>query len=224
MYNTDKHIEDNYTDLCIFFALHNVNPEDIKQVYVLGHSFGTADIGYFRNIINMTQSITENIEENLSKSEKEYLNHIDPIEEMHMNIQYAIHGGYRTPGIIPDAYPPIIEGNAETERMLRLEAAVVHRRFLIEQQERNMQTTQMFFKKLRRIRRKITGNKSHSFILCNNEEKAYAVPKKSSPQWHISYFSDEDKQRIESMMRQLKCQNFTLYPTIDSCLEKFRLS
>ena len=222
LYDTDKHIEDNFSDLCLFFAIHGLMAGDIKQIYVLGHSFGPADIGYFRHIVNATQGIMEDPEEDLSEEDKAYLDQMDSLETFQMNVQYAVHGSYRSMGVIPSAYPPIIEGDPESERMLRIEAAAVRRRFLAEQCERNWRRDKVFMKMLRRAGKKGIGHSEMGPPSGGGETKAERPKETAPPQWHISYFSDEDKQRVESTMRRLKCQNFTMYPTIDACLERFR--
>lgn len=218
LYNTDKHVEDNIGALHIFLAMHGVQPGQIKKIYVLGHALGASDVDYFRHIVNTTQGLVEDPEAGLSKQERSYLDHMDPMEKFHMNIQYAVHQGYRSMGIIPDAYPPIIKGDEESERQLRLEAAVVHRRFLAEQYARDLQLNKAFLKMLRRARRR--GGKLPR-LRAPKDEKTELPTKDSYPQWHFSYHSDEDKIRIETAMQKLNCQNFALHPTIDECLAPF---
>lgn len=40
--------------------------------------------------------------------------------------------------------------------------------------------------------------------------------------WHISYFNDEDKQRIENLMSRIGCANYELHSSIDECIKEFR--
>ncbi len=44
--------------------------------------------------------------------------------------------------------------------------------------------------------------------------------------WHISYFSEEDKKRAETLMHHLKIRSkqYELYPSIDKCLQPFMCS
>lgn len=41
--------------------------------------------------------------------------------------------------------------------------------------------------------------------------------------WHISYFSEKDKKRIEEVMKNYGCGSYTLYSQIDQCIEKLDL-
>ena len=47
LYDTDKHCQDNIQMLIMFLALHGIMSEDIKDIYVLGHSMGLVDLEYF---------------------------------------------------------------------------------------------------------------------------------------------------------------------------------
>ncbi len=222
LYRTDKHVEDNWGDLCVFLAMYGVQAKAIRKIYVLGHSFGDADMEYFRHIVNATQGIETDPEADLSGQEKEYLDHMDPMEVYYMNIQYAVHGGYRAMGILPNAFPPILEGDEESERQLRLETAVVRRRFLAEQRGRDEQRNKAFLKLLgrgrKKPRRQAQGEAAGQETAVQEEDCAGS---QGFPEWHISYHSPEDKQRIGAMMHQLHCDNFTLYPTIDECIAPF---
>ena len=40
--------------------------------------------------------------------------------------------------------------------------------------------------------------------------------------WHISYFSDTDKEQIERVMRRGGCTDYKLYQSIDECIGTFR--
>ena len=40
--------------------------------------------------------------------------------------------------------------------------------------------------------------------------------------WHISYFSDEDKEQIEKVMKRAKCEKYELYQGIDACIKSFK--
>ncbi len=89
LYNSDKHIEDNYMKLQIFCGLHGVRIENIKKIFVLGLGFGDADLGYIKHLIYETQGISENPETYLEQEEKAYLDSLDSDGIMHINMQYA---------------------------------------------------------------------------------------------------------------------------------------
>lgn len=40
--------------------------------------------------------------------------------------------------------------------------------------------------------------------------------------WHISYFSDNDREQIEKVMKRAGCTNYQLYQSIDECIESFK--
>lgn len=223
LYTTDKHVDDNFRELCVFFALHNVFVEDIRHIYVLGHSFGPADEGYFRHLVDATQGSVSDPEADLTGEQREYLDGLSPVDEMQLNIQYAMHNSYRTMGVIPDAYPPVIEGDAESEERLRLEAAAVHRRFLREQAERDEQMDRLFFKMLRRgLRGAGRARRGQAEEPPGTEAGALPPPDSAPPKWHVSYYSQEDKERIERTLGALGCRDLTLYPSIDQCLAPFK--
>lgn len=236
LYCADKHVEDNYIDLCMFLACHGTMVEDIKNIYVLGHSFGAADIDYFKHIICATQGIDEDPEGDLTEQEREYLDHMDAAMALQLNLQYAIHHRERALGKKPIPYPllekldrMIFAGLQEpyyhmsTEEQFRLEAAAVRRRFFEEQAVRNARKEKMFYKMLYRAHRKElyrTKGRSGESV----EAKVSRAPVKTdTPQWHISYFSPKSKGRIENVMKTLGCENYTLYPSIDECLAPFKI-
>lgn len=54
LFETDKHVMDNIQWLTLFLAENGAIAEEIKNVYVLGHSFGKADLAYFAFLVNCT--------------------------------------------------------------------------------------------------------------------------------------------------------------------------
>lgn len=63
LYETDKHAMDNIQYMLPFLAMHGTIPEEIKNVYVLGHSFGKADLAYFAFLASCTTVKSESNEE-----------------------------------------------------------------------------------------------------------------------------------------------------------------
>lgn len=126
LYETDKHAEENIKMLCMFLAMcHGMMPEEIKQVYVLGHSMGLSDIEYFDFLVNATSvHRTES-----AQNESEFSEIADPVDELHNRLQYVInHVGYKNDGDITkeqeDAMLRKLESeqdavNAEVQRSLR---------------------------------------------------------------------------------------------------------
>lgn len=54
-------------------------------------------------------------------------------------------------------------------------------------------------------------------------EAAEETKKLNRAEWHISYFSDEDKKRIETVMSGFGCKNYTLHNSIDECVKGFKM-
>lgn len=44
----------------------------------------------------------------------------------------------------------------------------------------------------------------------------------SGTEWHISYYSEEDRKRIDTVMQSYGCENYTLHPDIAQCIETFK--
>lgn len=131
LYETDKHVQDNIQCLCMFLAMHQVMSEEIKNVYVLGHSMGLPDIEYFAFLADATR--VSNYEERKSKEINVDLNSID---ELHNCLQYAINNvGYN-----------------HDDKNIDLEyEEAVFRKYENEQDIRNQEYQKMFFKSLGKV-------------------------------------------------------------------------
>lgn len=128
LYKTDKHVQDNIQGLCMFLAMHGVMPEEIKNVYVLGHSMGMPDIEYFAFLADATRAHSP--KESDDKKDKESSS---PIDDLHNRLQFAInHTGYRVD--YQDLDPQQIEA--------------VNSQYLQEQATRNQDFQKMFTKVL----------------------------------------------------------------------------
>lgn len=62
LYETDKHCADNVQMLIMFLALHGVMKEEIKDIYVLGHSISPVDLEYFAFFMDATK-VESDVEE-----------------------------------------------------------------------------------------------------------------------------------------------------------------
>lgn len=185
LYETDKHCQDNIQTLCMFLAMNAVMSEEIKDVYVLGHSMGPADLEYFDFLVRSTQVVRE---QNECECEEDVSADLD---ELHNRLQYVIQKvGYGAEEI-DDEY----EG-------------AVSRKFRQEQNARNDFFEKTFMKML--------GKKAGKI---NSVE---ANPRTQDAKWHISYYSEKDKQWAEIVMKELGCDNYELYSSIDDCLKLFK--
>lgn len=178
LYQTDKDVNGNIQFLRIDMADAGVMPDKIKNVYVLGHSFGRADIGYFRYLRGLT-SVTgvENAREPLPPPD-------ESLEDMNLRMNYAIHKYGEHSPVSPEEEEAVM-------RRLRYEAAMDEEEILAD---------------------------FYPFL----EGLKYVGERAEDAAWHISYFSDEDKKRIERAMKEIGCKNYTLYPSIDECIKSFK--
>lgn len=126
LYETDKHIQDNIQMLSLFLALHSVKPENIKHVYVLGHSMSPVDIEYFLFLIRATTS------DNIIKSSSLGNDRADPLQDKMSQTEYILSLRDRTFG-----------EKASDDRQIY----AVQRRFWAEQEERNKAVDKILFRK-----------------------------------------------------------------------------
>lgn len=233
LYHADKHVEDNYMKLRIFCALHGVGIEEIKKIYVLGLGFGNADLSYIKHLICETQGIVENPEDSLSDEELLYLDSMDYLGEMNLNIHYAISHRERVMKKDPISFPeyelleeiinPYVEDpyhHMERDGQMRLEAAAVRRRFLSEQDDRNKKMRREYLRMLNKNLH--AGHVSPSELLPDPDHSS--TKNLPGAEWHISYYSDKDYKRINAVMKNYNCKNYTLHASIDECLSAFHKS
>lgn len=230
LYHADKHVEDNYMKLRIFCALHGVRIEDIKKIYVLGFGYGEADLGYIKHLIHATEGIQEQFESDLNEEEKYYLDTMDSDNEKMLNMNYAGTHRERIMQREPIRYPKlekldeymysILEEpyyHISKEERMKLDAAAVRRRFWAEQKARNEKIQREYLRML---------NKTFKKGYLSPEEACLEADKDTlknlkGAEWHISYFSTEDKDKIEAVMTGYGCKNYTLYQSIDDCIKEF---
>lgn len=217
LYQTDKHVRDNITMLCLEFALAGIHPADIKDVYVLGHSLGDADIEYFEFLGEAVSGKTtdEEILADLVSNER------DPLDELNNRIQYIIKTYGKDPTII--------------DTVTQEEKSAIHRKFLREQQERDAAIEEVFSKKLsnggkkRRCKLSNSGTRVHrkSDALKEDRQKIHVNRNSirsgriSDARWHITYYSDADKKRAQTLMNKLGT-DYELLGSIDEAVEKIR--
>lgn len=177
-----------------------------------------------------TQGITDDPAKSLGSDEINYLDSLNYEGIMNLNIQYAISHRERVMKTDPISFPeyellddiikPYIEDpyyHMKRDKQMRLEAAAVRRRFLSEQEERN--------KKIQREYLRMLNKRMHLGYL--SPQEAFLEPDDNfhrdmpGAEWHISYYSDKDYKRIEAVMKEYGCNNYTLYSSIDECISVF---
>ena len=229
LYNSDKHIEDNYMKLRVFCALHGVRIEDIKKIYVLGLGFGDADLGYIKNLIYTTEGISEDSESELDLEELFYLTS----RGESLNIGYAISHRERVMKKEPISFPEaekleeIIKiflddpyHELPRNKQIKIEKAAVRKRYLREQEERNKKIQKEYLRMLNKNLHLGYITPKEAFLEVDEE----TIKKLNGAEWHISYFSNEDKEKIEKSMSNFRCKNYILYNSIDECIKKFKLN
>lgn len=128
LYETDKNCADNVQMLIMFLALHGVMKEEIKDIYVLGHSISPVDLEYFAFLMDATK-VESDVEE---REEIE----VEAIDDLHNRMQYVINTvGYG--------------GQASEE-----EIEAIERRYRQEQDARNAFFQKDFFKMIGKKKKK----------------------------------------------------------------------
>ena len=234
LYKTDKHTADNIDQLCKAFVEHNLHIEDIENIYVLGHSFAQADYDYFDFLDYVTRcgcnferlSPVGHLDMELlailgSQSDRaeEFL-----IEMLVLNLEYAVHHRNR---LIPDSqdfFPELkaVDKLYGGERSYSESAAIkaVKQRFWFEQAGRTKKVLEEIADKYH-----IPVPAGCHSILGYMDYKDYGhEQRRKNAQWHISYFSPEDKKQIRSVMKALHQKRYALYPSIDECIADFLAS
>ena len=112
LYETDKHCADNVQMLIMFLALHGVMKEEIKDIYVLGHSISPVDLEYFAFLMDATK-----VESEVEESEEIEAEEID---DLHNRMQYVIntvgYGGQASEEEIEAAKASLPELTEEDEK------------------------------------------------------------------------------------------------------------
>lgn len=193
LYETDKHTNENILLLSMFLAAHGVNSEDIRDIYVLGHSMSPPDLEYFIFLMNATR-INDPTD---PKEESDEPVDVDPMEELHTRINYAIqHYGYKY----------------AAEQTDPRQDQVMAQRLKREQDTQREWMEKEFFRMMGMHRRR--RHQEEEIPLTHESRTEDAM-------WHLSYYGDSDKAWKETVIHELGCKRYELLPTIDACLEKF---
>lgn len=241
LYETDKHVQDNIDDLCEFMTLDGVHIEDITDIYVLGHSFAEPDYEYFKFLVKATQMGCDFNELsalwNVRNIGLETLVEDRLLEFIQLNIVYAEQHRKRMLKKEDVHFPraEMIEkilfgqtgiytdGNGKVHKKDELNEkakAAVHKRFLMEQAVRTKEVIEelCMMKGVREL-----PSDCFSILDMADYIDGGHTPRSESAKWHISYYSDEDKKRIEKVMQRAGCDNFELHQGIDECIMEFKV-
>lgn len=234
LYQTDKHVADHIDLMCRAFVDAGIYIEEIENIYVLGHSFGDPDVEYFDYIDKVTRcgcnydslSAAEMLD--IGKLARLTMSHENDAEnllldEIQRNIRYATHHRERKLGKADISFP-VHEGIEklifDNDRAYDAKTAdddkrSVQQRFLFEQAGR---TQELLKEMATEYGLPEVPEGCHSVLgLCEYLDGGH-TPRKKNAQWHISYFTPEDKKRIEKAMKHIGLKRYHLYEGIDQCL------
>ena len=225
LYRTDKHVEDNLDRLCKVFLERGVQVEEIENIYVLGHSFGEPDLGYFAYLDQVTRCGCNfdalSAAERLDTAKLALLTYgaeeaaeLILMEMIQRNIEYAVHHRDRVFAEAPSLYPELDRMDAELGvRYDGAEAArAVKQRFLYEQAGR---THELLEKLAKEYGLSQVPEGCHSVLGFADFIDGGHSRRKKNANWHITYFSAEDERRIKKVMKRFGQKRVTLYPGID---------
>lgn len=222
LYKTDKHTMDRIDELCVALMKNGVHVEDIENIYVLGHSFAQADMDYFSFINAITRC-------GCDYSSLSAAGHMDPellysldddrlLGLILLNIQYATEHKKRIDPRADDIFASLDEGrNHKLPYDEELAKYAVTQRFWFEQVSR----TREVLDKLSKQYGVPVPDGCHSILEYMNDVDHGHDPRKKNAVWHISCHTDEDRQRIQKAMKELRIKNYNLYATINDCIADF---
>lgn len=251
LFESDKHVDDNYNCLITDIALKSgAMFKDIKDVYVLGHSFGNADYDYFSHLTHIMNRKDEDPFEGFDDWVLELLLECDEEDFVCLNINYAISHGERMDEYVPfGGFDSSLEISSQLPRAKQreLEKAAVRARYLMEQFYRDAEYHLEFMdilskqSKGRGLKRSLKKEALEKAVIGwedYKEELRYIIKdrKKTSGEtgssasavgatakWHITCHTDESRKRVNEVMKRLGYDNYEIYSSIDDCIECFKV-
>lgn len=239
LYETDKQVQDNIDDLCEFMTIDGVHIEDITDIYVLGHSFGEPDYEYFEFLVKATQvGIDVNKLSALWQVRNIGLQNISEdelFEWIHLNVIYATQ--HRRLGLQKEniSFPKeemlekrlfgktnvYTDGEGkihEIDEIIPKAREAVRKRFIMEQAARTKEVIEdlCILKHVDQL-----PDDGYSVLAAADYIDGGHDKRVQNAKWHISYFSDKDREQIEKVMNRAGCADYKLYQSIDECIEKF---
>lgn len=240
LYETDKHVQDNIDDLCEVMTLNGIHIEDFTDIYVLGHSFSEPDFEYFDFLVKATQKDCNfNTLSALWKVQQIGLKLIDEESILHqimLNIQYATQHRKRAIGKDNLSFPKLemlemllfgqtgvyTDGDGTVHKIEEADIdakKAVYNRFLIEQAERTKKCIEelCILKGVYELPDDVFSVLKAADYIDGGHDKRSA-----DAEWHISYYSKDDKKRIEQVMLETGCNKFELHKSIEECIATYK--
>lgn len=249
LFESDKHVDDNYNCLSIDIALQTgAMIEDIKNVYVLGHSFGNADYGYFRHLAHEMNGKDEDPFEEFDDKVLNLLLKCDEEEFMFLNINYAVSHSERVDGSVGlggFAGFSKISSRLPRGKQKELEKAAVRARYLMEQSYRDAEYDLMFMdillkqsegkrlnssEKKEALKKAVIGWDDFREVLQDiikdrkqKTDKTGDNTLGAAAKWHITCHTDESRKRVTEVMNRLNYDNYEIFSRIEDCIDSFKL-
>lgn len=195
LYETDKHAYLHYLEFLIYLASNGISLSDIKTIYVLGHSFASADFEYFQEL-----SIATGAKRNAFNSKD--LPSLNSFEALHLMIGYIIltYGGDDGP------HPEIDASRARAFGQLVYQ----------------LQKKETWKSIKRQYNRSLSNRLKYPNRLSDLSNVVAAPQNMPQVKWNVTYHSPEDKRHIEEVLRTTGIREYEMFDTIDACIAAFQ--
>lgn len=188
LYETDKQCQENILALIMALSLKGIDYNDIKNIYVLGHSMGKVDMEYFDFLVRSTKISIDTESEKMSEEDDSKCD-FGGIDDEFAVIQYIVDTvGY--------GREPTRESEDAMKRLRQIEQEIKIDEF-----------SKLFF----RIMNKHMAEGDETL-----EAKPRTEDAKWHVAYYDKDLND--KRRKETALNELGCKNFELYSSIDDCI------
>lgn len=203
---------------------NDVHIEDFENIYVLGCSFSSVDMMYF-NFINKATKCGSDFNKLSPKARinktllENCLNGDYSFDIMQQSLLYVFNRSSEVKGEKIDYYPELKELDKQyedfkTEYNPHMAWLVNQQRFWIEQAQRTRNLLEDLEKKYKTtVPKDCNSILEYAKIVDGGHDK-----RKRNARWIISYYSQEDKERITKTLKEYYIKHCILYDSIEECL------
>lgn len=238
LYETDKHIQDKLNELFLYMAEKNICIEEIENIYVLGMSLSDPDVEYINTLYQATKTgCNLNGLSALGKLHKnnpfEDIDEDKLMEDIALNIEYATHRRERElkkkdlPFPEEEAFEKMMnillygkEKIYDNDREKKAQNAV-YNRFLLEQASRDREALERLCRSRRIKQIPDIGKFSSVPSMVNYLDGGHTLRLKDA-KWTVSFHSEKDEKRINTVMQKIGCKNFVAENSIEKCIKDFK--